>query len=84
MKVGDSVTWNGPNSRPPTRPEAKVVKTVGYFECDNIRCSSWQDCFPLQQRALITFDEDRIAAVAVFDGEATNDGFDIIEPKGLS
>jgi hypothetical protein len=83
-RVGDELDWTGPNTRPKARPPAKVVKTVGYFNCDNIRCSSWRDCYPAVQRALITIENNRIVSVAPFYGEASDDGFDIIEPKGLS
>jgi hypothetical protein len=81
---GDRVVWRGGNSRPSQRPQVALVKTVGYFNCDNVRCSSWQDCYPTVQRALITIEDDAIKDVSVYEGEATDDGFDIIEPKDLS
>ena len=81
--LGDEVAWDGSNSRPASRPDVKVVKTIGYFNCDNMNCSSWQDCYPLVQLALITIAENRISEVVPYDGEASDDGFDIIEPQGL-
>lgn len=83
-KLGDNINWTGAEIRPKARPKAKVVKTIGYFNCDNTHCSSWQDCFPLVQVALVTIESDRIKTVNVWEGEASADGFDIIEPKGLS
>jgi hypothetical protein len=83
-QVGDELSWDGAPTRPATRPKAKVVKTVGYFNCDNIRCSTWQDCFPTVQLALITVEGNRIKEVSIYEGPASDNGFDIIEPKGLS
>jgi hypothetical protein len=83
-RIGDEIGWQGAATRPATKPNAKVVKTVGYFNCDNIRCSTWQDCFPRVQRALITIENNRLKSVAVYDGDATDHGFDIVEPEGLS
>jgi hypothetical protein len=83
-RTGDRVDWSRGPTRPSVKPDATVVKTVGYFNCDNIRCSTWQDCYPAVQRALVTIEDDQIKDVSAFDGEATDDGFDIIEPKDLS
>ena len=83
-KPGEKIDWQGGPTRPRQKPDAKVVKTVGYFNCDNVGCPSWQDCFPAVQRALVTIVDDQIKSIAVFDGEASNDGFDIIELKDLS
>jgi hypothetical protein len=82
--LGETISWAGSVTRPKVRPQAEVVKTIGYFNCDNTHCTSWQDCFPLVQVALVTIDADRIKEVSVWEGEASADGFDIIEPKGLS
>jgi len=82
--IGDTIRWDGAPTRPTARPHAAVVQTVGYFNCDNIRCSTWQDCYPTVQKALVTIENDLLKQVSVFDGEASEHGFDIIEPKQLS
>ncbi|HEY9716864.1 MAG TPA: hypothetical protein V6C69_05325 [Trichormus sp.] len=82
--VGDKIKWEGAPTRPDERPPEPVVKTVGYFNCDNIRCSSWQDCYPSVQKALVTIENDKLSDVSIFNGEASENGFDIIEPKPLS
>lgn len=83
-RLGDRIRWDGAPTRPSTRPKARTVKTIGYFNCDNIRCKSWQDCFPQVQPALVTIEDDVLAVVEPFSGTASYDGFDIIEPKDLS
>lgn len=83
-KIGDQIKWEGGPTRPSACPAQSVVKTVGYFNCDNIRCSSWQDCYPSVQKALVTIENGELKEVAVFNGEASDNGFDIIEPKPLS
>lgn len=83
-RIGDRLRWEGSVCRPVERPVGGNIKSVGYFNCDNMRCKSWMDCFPLVQQALITVENDVITAVELFDGQASDNGFDIIEPKGLS
>ncbi|MGH9550040.1 MAG: hypothetical protein ACRD3W_11725, partial [Terriglobales bacterium] len=74
-KPGDLISWTCAPTRPAHQPDARVVKTVGYFNCDNIKCATWQDCYPQVQRALITIEDNVIADVSVFEGEASDNGF---------
>ena len=53
-KLGDKLDWKGKDCRPEKRPKGGNISTVGYFNCDNIRCSTWSDCYPEVQQAIIT------------------------------
>ena len=79
-KQGEKLKWDGGQTRPVVRPACGNFKTIGYFNCDNITCSSWQDCYPSVQEALITVANDIIVAVEVYEGETIPDKFAIIEP----
>lgn len=85
LKLGDKLSWQGPNCRPAQRPPGGNIKSIGYFNCDNIRCESWNDCYPQVQHALVVVEDDTITAVELYTGTylGTKD-FDIIEPQGLS
>jgi hypothetical protein len=83
-KLGDKITWEGQIARPATRPPNGDLKTIGYFNCDNPRCSTWQDCFPEVQEALITICGDTITAVEVTTHNPEDHTFAILEPQGLS
>lgn len=83
-KLGDKLNWDGTSCRPSIRPPKGNIKSIGYFNCDNIRCSSWQDCYPDVQQALVTVENDVITDVSVFHERVGGQNFDIIEPKGLS
>lgn len=86
-KTGDRLEWLSAEEkdrgalecRPPERPSEGNIKTVGYFNCDNPKCASWQDCFPSVQMALITIAADRIESVEPYDPPAQVDQFAIIE-----
>ncbi len=86
-KTGDLLEWPSPEEsqsgavtcRPEERPSEGNIKTVGYFNCDNPKCASWQDCFPSVQMALITISAGRIEAVEPYDPPAQVDQFAIIE-----
>jgi len=80
-KVGDILVFDDGVSpkRPEKIPPNGNLKTVGYFNCDNPRCSSWQDCFPAVQMALITVKDGIIRAVENYDPPAEVDQFAIIE-----
>lgn len=82
--IGDKIRWDGPRTRPAERPHGGNIKGIGYFNCDNIRCGSWRNCYPDVQQALITVVGDVLVAVEVYKGKIDGQDFDIIEPKGLS
>ncbi len=83
-KIGEKLKWDGSNCRPAVRPPGGNIKSIGYFNCDNIRCSTWQDCYPEVQQALVTVENDIITDVSVFHERKEGQNFDIIEPNGLS
>ncbi|MBY0359839.1 MAG: hypothetical protein K2W82_17685 [Candidatus Obscuribacterales bacterium] len=57
-KLGDKVTWNNALTWPEKRPLDGTFSTIGYFECENLHCTSWQDCFPQVQEVLIYIEND--------------------------
>ncbi len=59
-KVGDKIDWNSKHTWPAERPESGNFKTIGYFECENLRCETWSDCFPEVQEVLISIENDII------------------------
>ncbi|MDZ4837419.1 MAG: hypothetical protein SGJ27_26840 [Candidatus Melainabacteria bacterium] len=83
-KIGDSLSWEGENCRPATRPQTKEIKTLGYYNCDNIKCSSWQDCYPDVQVAVVTVANDKIASVEPYQGPEPAKEFQILEPAELA
>lgn len=81
-KIGDSLDWQTPEGvvcRPAERPVGGNIKTVGYFNCDNPKCSSWQDCFPAVQMALVTIEGGCFIAVESYDPPAQIAEFAILE-----
>jgi hypothetical protein len=80
-KLGETLKWEGPRQRPAMRPKDGNLKTVGYFECDNLKCETWADCYPEVQEALITIRSDVIAEVQPFVHKPNQIDFDIIEPN---
>ncbi len=80
-KIGDTLSWNAEDGplRPEQRPSGGNIRTVGYFNCDNPKCTSWQDCFPAVQMALVTIAKDKIETVEAYDPPAQVDQFAIIE-----
>jgi hypothetical protein len=83
-KLGDKISWDGEVARPPQRPPNGDLKTIGYFNCDNLRCSTWQDCFPEVQEALITICGDTITQAEVINYKPEEQTFPILEPQGLT
>ncbi|MCC7530142.1 MAG: hypothetical protein IT342_16575 [Candidatus Melainabacteria bacterium] len=79
-KPGEKINWEGAVHRPETRPKGGNIKSVGYFNCDNVKCKSWSDCFPDVQQALITVKNDVIEKVEVYKGPLSGEQFEIIEP----
>lgn len=64
-RVGDNLDWDGDLIRPSARPVSCNFDTLGYFNCDNLRCSTWSDCFPDVQRALIIIRDNVITSVRI-------------------
>lgn len=83
-KIGERLKWDGSQTRPAARPQGGNLKTVGYFECDNLDCSTWQDCYPEVQEALITIKDDVIVDVKPFEHKPNQIDFDIIEPNDVT
>ncbi len=83
-QIGQRLAWDGPNCRPPVRPEARTLKTIGYYNCDNPGCDSWQDCYPEVQEAVITVVEDVITEVTTIVYKPEELTFAILEPEGMS
>lgn len=80
-RVGDRLSWDGPQCRPRERPPGGNIKSVGYFNCDNVRCASWQDCYPQVQQALIVVENDVLQDVQVYPGDVLGpQDFPILEP----
>ena len=59
-KIGDKIDWNGKHLWPSERPAGGNLKTIGYFECENLRCETWADCFPEVQEVVIRIENDVI------------------------
>lgn len=60
-KLGDKIVWAEKRNWPQERPEDGSFKTIGYFECENLRCPTWSDCFPEVQEVVITIKNDVIS-----------------------
>ena len=60
-KLGDRIHWDKQPTWPEERPNNGDFKTIGYFECENLRCETWNDCFPEVQEVLITIKDDQIS-----------------------
>jgi hypothetical protein len=82
-KLGQKIAWDAP-SRPPSRPPNGSLKTIGYFECDNLQCESWHDCYPEVQEALIVIADDVIAEAKPTVHKPGEIDFDIIESKDVT
>lgn len=80
-KLGEKLIWDGKSDRPSSRPQGGMLKTIGYFECDNLSCESWHDCFPEIQEALIIVRNDVISEAKPTVHKPGELDFDIIEPK---
>jgi len=68
-KLGDTLNWKKEPRRPAKRPAGGNIVTLGHFNCDNPRCSTWQDCYPDIQTVKITIKQDKIIDVAIFNKE---------------
>jgi len=83
-KLGEKLKWQGDHCRPKSPPSCEVIRSVGYFNCDNIKCKTWSDCYPQVQQALVTVKNGIIADVSVLHEHKAGQNFDIVEPEGLS
>ncbi len=59
-KLGEKIDWSGKRIWPEERPAGGNFKTIGYFECENIRCETWNDCYPDVQEVVIEIENDII------------------------
>ncbi|SRR5579883_1088586 len=82
-KIGDQLDWEGGDCRPKRRPSVSTIKTIGYFNCDNVTCYSWKDCYPDVQLALITVEDNVITGVELYKGKEPKKQFAILEPASL-
>ncbi len=80
-KLQDELIWKGGECFPAERPKLGNIKSLGYFNCDNPACSSWTDCFPEVQHALVIVEENRIKRVESFElpEDAEIEDFAILE-----
>lgn len=79
-KIGEKLKWESGKSRPRERPDGGNLKTIGYFECENLSCETWSDCYPEVQEALITIKSDIISEAKPYTHKPNEQVFDIIEP----
>ncbi len=82
-KLGQELSWDGGNCRPKVQPQEKLIRTIGYFNCDNPQCESWQDCFPDIQMALITVENNCLKSAMPYSAEGDMGDFPILEPVSL-
>jgi hypothetical protein len=78
-KLGEKVDWTGSVLRPEKKPAKGNIVSIGYFNCDNVRCSSWQDCYPEVQQALIKIEKNVIVAVTPVQDGADFKSYEITE-----
>ena len=83
-EIGDRITWGDSGNRPAVRPQDGSLKTIGYFECENLDCETWQDCFPEVQEVLIVIENDVIEDVKPTIHKPGVVSFDIIEPGDVT
>jgi hypothetical protein len=79
-KPGEKIGWEGAHCHPSARPKDGNIKAIGYFNCDNVKCKTWSDCYPEVQQALITVKNDVIEKVEVYKGPLSGEQFEIIDP----
>lgn len=77
-KIGDKLEWQGKPCWPEERPSGGNFKTIGYFDCENLNCPTWQDCFPEIQEVLISVHSDYITKIENFEYKPGEQNFDII------
>lgn len=80
-KIGDKIEWTGKRTWPAERPEGGNFKTIGYYECENLRCESWNDCFPEVQEVVITIHEDVICSALPIFYQPDKIDFFVLSPE---
>ena len=78
-RIGDKLVWKGETSRPEKKPPAGNISSIGYYNCDNVRCSTWQDCYPQVQQAFVRVKNNVIVAVEPVEDHADFKSFEITE-----
>ena len=79
-RLGDKIDWSGKKTWPCERPEGGSLKTIGYFECENLKCPTWHDCFPEVQEVLITIQNDVISQVKSISFQPGRIDFTVFSP----
>ncbi len=77
-KIGDTLNWQQEPRRPEKRPNNGNIITLGHFNCDNPKCTSWQDCYPDIQTVKITVEKDRIIDVSIYTDALSEGQFAIL------
>jgi hypothetical protein len=80
-RIGDKLNWKGAPVRPEKPPAKGDITSIGYFNCDNIRCSTWQDCYPQVQQAFILVKNNVLVAVELADSKGNFQSFEITESE---
>ena len=80
-KLGDKIDWKKSPRRPEQRPAKGNIITLGYFNCDNTKCKSWQDCFPDIQTVKIVIEKDKIIDVSIYTDTLPHEQFAILSEK---
>jgi hypothetical protein len=83
-QLGEKIQWQDAPTWPAERPDGGNLKTIGYFECDNLECDTWQDCYPEVQEALIVIKADIISDAKPYTHKPNELVFDIIEPQDVT
>ncbi len=78
-KIGDKLEWKGDNPRPAKKPPGGDIVSIGYFNCDNVRCSTWQDCYPQVQQAFVRVKNNVIVAVEVVEDRSDFKSYEITD-----
>lgn len=77
--LDDTLNWDGQPINPSRRPEKGNIIQVGCFNCDNVRCASWQDCYPTVQQAFVHVANNVLVACEPVDANLQLKDFQILE-----
>jgi hypothetical protein len=78
-RLGENLDWKGTILRPEQKPKQGNIVTIGYFNCDNVSCSTWQDCYPQVQQAYIRVKKNVIVAVEPVQDQSDFKSYEITE-----
>ncbi|HEY9756871.1 MAG TPA: hypothetical protein V6C97_17020 [Oculatellaceae cyanobacterium] len=78
-KLGDKLDWSGTALRPDKQPAKGNITSIGYFNCDNVHCSTWQDCYPEVQQAFIKIENNVIVSVTPVEDSSDFKSYEITE-----